>query len=442
MVEQTIDRAAGIAAVGGAATVEEAIALDREGRRVATEIGQTRAEPCWDRKERCAWILSIGSEVSARARVGYIVPFLFVLTVVVFFHELGHFLVARWCGVGVKVFSIGFGPELFGFNDRKGTRWRLSLDAARRLRASSWATRTRRARIEANRRSPRWTPEERARTFAGKSVATRAAIVAAGPVANFILAIAIFTAIFTIYGREEMTPTVDTRRAGQRCGGRGFQPGDIVVIDQRHPGISTFTDLQRIVSVSAGDTLTIVVDRGGKDVDPQRHAGAPGDHGPFRQQAADRRSRHHAQHDAGATSWSSTTRCRRRSGDGDQGDLVRRRPDRLPTSCGVVVGRESADQLGGPIRVAEVSAQVATLGFVALINLAAILSISIGLINLFPMPMLDGGHLLFFGVEAVRGKPLSERAQEIGFRIGFAAVLTLMIFATWNDIIHLSSLVK
>jgi len=106
----------------------------------------------------------------------------------------------------------------------------------------------------------------------------------------------------------------------------------------------------------------------------------------------------------------------------------------------VATGRESADQLGGPIRVAEVSAQVATLGFVALINLAAILSISIGLINLFPIPMLDGGHLLFFGVEAVRGKPLSERVQEIGFRIGFAAVVMLMIFATWNDIIHLSSL--
>ena len=106
----------------------------------------------------------------------------------------------------------------------------------------------------------------------------------------------------------------------------------------------------------------------------------------------------------------------------------------------VVVGRESADQLGGPLRVAEVSAQVATLGFVALINLAAILSISIGLINLFPIPMLDGGHLLFFGVEALRGKPLSERVQEIGFRIGFAAVVMLMIFATWNDIIHLSSL--
>ena len=106
----------------------------------------------------------------------------------------------------------------------------------------------------------------------------------------------------------------------------------------------------------------------------------------------------------------------------------------------VIVGRESAEQLGGPIRVASISAQVATLGIVPLINLAAILSISIGLINLFPIPMLDGGHLLFYGFEAVRGKPLSERVQDIGFRIGFAAVLMLMIFATWNDIIHLSSL--
>ncbi len=106
----------------------------------------------------------------------------------------------------------------------------------------------------------------------------------------------------------------------------------------------------------------------------------------------------------------------------------------------VILGRESADQLGGPIRVAEVSAQVATLGFVALVNLAAILSISIGLINLFPIPMLDGGHLLFFAAEAIRGKPLSEKVQDVGFRIGLVAVLGLMIFATWNDIIHLSSL--
>jgi regulator of sigma E protease len=106
----------------------------------------------------------------------------------------------------------------------------------------------------------------------------------------------------------------------------------------------------------------------------------------------------------------------------------------------VVVGRESADQLGGPIRVAEISAQVATIGFVALVNLAAILSISIGLINLFPIPMLDGGHLVFFAIEGVRGRPLSPRVQDIGFRVGLAAVLMLMIFATWNDIIHLSSL--
>ena len=106
----------------------------------------------------------------------------------------------------------------------------------------------------------------------------------------------------------------------------------------------------------------------------------------------------------------------------------------------VIVGRESADQIGGPIQVADGLGQVATLGIAALINLAAILSISIGLINLFPIPMLDGGHLLFFAVEAVRGRPLSERVQEIGFRVGFAVVLMLMIFATWNDIIHLSSL--
>jgi regulator of sigma E protease len=106
---------------------------------------------------------------------------------------------------------------------------------------------------------------------------------------------------------------------------------------------------------------------------------------------------------------------------------------------GVIVGREAADQLGGPIRIAQVSGQVATVGFVALMNLSAILSVSIGLLNLFPVPLLDGGHLLFYGIEAVRGKPLSERAQEMGFRVGLALVVMLMIFATFNDIIHLAA---
>ena len=377
-----------------------------------------------------AWFGGLGSTAG-----GYILPFLFVLTVVVFFHELGHFLVGRWCGVSIKVFSVGFGPELLGFTDRKGTRWKLSLiplgGYVKFLGDDNAAGATDRAALEA------MSPAERARTFPGKSVGARAAIVAAGPIANFVLAIAIFTAIFSIFGRDTMAPRVDGVVAGSVADKAGFKPGDLVVsIDGS--AISSFGDLQRVVSFNAGQPLALVVKRDNAEVaitatpelkevtDSLGNKQRIGVLGISRDPAAsdiitERYSVPEAAWLGVKETWFITDRT-------------------LSYLVGVIAGRESADQLGGPIRVAEVSAQVATIGFVALINLAAILSISIGLINLFPIPMLDGGHLLYFAVEAIRGKPLSERVQDIGFRIGLAAVLMLMIFATWNDIIHLSSL--
>ncbi len=376
------------------------------------------------------WLGSLGSTA-----LGYIVPFLFVLTIVVFFHELGHFLVARWTGVAVKTFSVGFGPELLGFTDRKGTRWKLSVvplgGYVRFLGDENEASMSSKETLE------QMDPAERARSFAGKGVAARAAIVAAGPIANFVLAILIFTAIFSIYGREVMTPRVDGVVAGSAAATAGFKPGDLVLsIDGSK--VSNFTDLQRVVSASANDKLTVVVRRGDKDVtltvvpqlkevtDQFGNKQQIGVLGVSRSTTgAGVALQHFTVPQAGWEATKETYFFTSRT---------------LSYLFSVVVGRESADQLGGPIRVAAVSAEVATLGIVALINLAAILSISIGLINLFPIPMLDGGHLLFFGLEAVRGKPLSERVQDIGFRIGFAAVLMLMIFATWNDIIHLSSL--
>ena len=365
-----------------------------------------------------------------------IIPFLFVLTVVVFFHELGHFLVARWCGVAVKVFSVGFGPELFGFDDRKGTRWRLSaipLDGyVKFLGDENAASVTDRDAVAA------MSPEERGNSFAAKGVGARAAIVAAGPLANFVLAIIIFTAIFSIFGRETLTPRVDSVVEGSAAEAAGFEPGDLVLsIDGRE--ILSFTDLQRIVTVMAGQELAVAVERDGRQTNLTVV--------PELRELTDRFGNTQRVGVLGIT----------RNATGPE-DIVTETysvpaaawlavqetwfvTERTLSYLGaVIIGRESADQLGGPIRVAEVSAQVATIGFVALINLAAILSISIGLINLFPIPMLDGGHLVFFAFEAIRGRPLSDRVQEIGFRIGLAAVLMLMIFATWNDIIHLSSL--
>jgi regulator of sigma E protease len=362
---------------------------------------------------------------------GYVVPFLFVLTVVVFFHELGHFLVARWCGVRVLVFSVGFGPELFGFNDRHGTRWKVSaipLGGYVKFFGDENA-----ASVPDAETINQMSEAERRESFFYKPVGRRAAIVAAGPIANFLLAIVIFAGVFTLYGKQATPARVETVQSNSAAAAAGFQPGDLIVsINGRK--IETFTDMQRLVSASAGQPLEIVVDRGGART-PLRAT-------PALTELKDNFGNVHRIGVLGIT--------------GARGEPVKVDPltavklgveetwfvveRTLSYLGGVIVGRESADQLGGPIRIAQVSGQVATAGFVALIHLAAVLSISIGLLNLFPIPLLDGGHLLFYAIEAARGRPLSDRAQEYGFRIGLAIVLLLMIFATFNDILHLASL--
>ena len=364
-----------------------------------------------------------------------IVPFLVVLTIIVFIHELGHFLVARWCGVGIKVFSIGFGPELFGFDDRHGTRWKLSAiplgGYVKFLGDENEAGGTDRAAIET------LSAAERDQAFANKGVGARAAIVVAGPLANFLLAIVIFTAIYSTYGRQITEARVDAVVAESAAARAGFEPDDLIVsIDGDE--IGSFSDLQRIVSISADTELSIVIDRDGELLNLLAT--------PERREIVDRLGNTQRLGQLGISRNTTAENVKTEQFSVPQATLlavgetwfvVERTISYLG---GVIVGRESADQLGGPIRVAQISGQVATLGFVALMNLAAFLSISIGLINLFPIPMLDGGHLLFYGVEAVRGKPLSDRALDISFRFGFAAIVMLMIFATWNDIIHLSSL--
>ena len=366
--------------------------------------------------------------------VGYVVPFLFVLTIVVFFHELGHFLVARWAGVKVLTFSLGFGPELFGFNDRRGTRWRVSavpLGGYVKFLGDDTEASTPSAETLAN-----MTDEERAGSFHHKKVGPRAAIVAAGPIANFLLAIVIFTCLFTFFGKPSTSARVDKIEANSAAEAAGFQIGDIVTaIDGTK--IDSFTDMQRVVGTRAGERLTFTVKRGDTTVQLQGT--------PELQVVKDPFGNAHKRGVLGITRKTVA------------GDVVTERVDpatalwlgvketwfvidrTLAYIGGVFTGREAADQVGGPLRIAQISGQVATIGLAALIQLAAVLSISIGLLNLFPVPLLDGGHLLFYLVEAIRGRPLSERAQEMGFRIGLGLVLMLMVFATYNDILHLAA---
>jgi regulator of sigma E protease len=367
--------------------------------------------------------------------IGYIIPFLFVLTIVVFFHELGHFLVARWAGVKVLTFSLGFGPELAGFNDRHGTRWKISAIPLGGY-VKFYGDESEASTPASSETLAGMTAEERAGSFHHKKVGPRAAIVAAGPIANFLLAIVIFTCLFTFFGKPSTTARVDKIEANSAAAKAGFQVGDIVTaIDGKT--IGSFSDMQRVVGVRAGDTLNFTIKRGDSTLQLK---GTP--------ELREVKDSFGNAHRLGVLGITRAT---------NPGDVVTERVDpatalwlgvketwfvvdrTLSYIGGVFTGREAADQVGGPIRIAQISGQVATIGLAALVHLAAVLSISIGLLNLFPVPLLDGGHLLFYAVEAVRGRPLSERAQEMGFRIGLGLVLMLMVFATYNDILHLAA---
>ncbi|MGH6716613.1 MAG: RIP metalloprotease RseP [Bradyrhizobium sp.] len=366
--------------------------------------------------------------------IGYVVPFLFVLTIVVFFHELGHFLIARWAGVRVLTFSLGFGPELAGFNDRHGTRWKISavpLGGYVKFFGDDTEASTPSAELLAN-----MTEQERAGSYHHKRVGRRAAIVAAGPIANFVLAIVIFTGLFTFFGRPAATPRVDKVQAASAAAAAGFHVGD-VVLSINGTKIDSFTDMQRIVATHAGDQLTFEVKRGDRTVELR---GTP--------QLREMKDPFGNEHQIGVLGITRKTL---------PGEALTKPVDpvtafglgvketwfvvdrTLAYIGGVFTGQEAANQVGGPLRIAQISGEVATLGLGALIHLAAVLSISIGLLNLFPVPLLDGGHLLFYAVEAVRGRPLSDQAQEVGFRIGLGLVLMLMVFATYNDILHLAA---
>jgi regulator of sigma E protease len=353
----------------------------------------------------------------------WIVPFLFTLTIIVFFHELGHFLVARWCGIRVLVFSMGFGPEVAGFNDRYGTRWKISLiplgGYVKFFGDENEASVPDPAVLAA------MSEQERKQSFFGQSVGRRAAVVVAGPLTNFILAVIVFAGVFMVFGRPTAIPRVASVEPNSAAAAAGFQPGDLVTaIDGR--SIDNFVDMQRIVGFSGGHPLTIVVDRGGIPVTLTATPEIKNNRGVLGV------TRSNQPGDVKVESVGAL-------------DAVKLGADKtwfivettLSYIRDVFVGRQSADQIGGPIGIARISGQVAELGWGALFDFIGVISVSIGLLNLFPVPLLDGGHLLFYFIEAIRGRPLSERAQEVGFRIGLAIVVMLMIFATMNDILHL-----
>ncbi|TAL80788.1 MAG: RIP metalloprotease RseP [Beijerinckiaceae bacterium] len=363
---------------------------------------------------------------------GTVVPFVFVLSIVIFFHEFGHFIVGRLCGVKADAFSLGFGPELLHYTDRLGTRWRLGLlPLGGYVKFHGDANGASMGDAEELAAMP---DAERAVSFAGQKVWKRAAIVVAGPLANFVLAVAIFTGIFYIHGRGVLAPQIEKVAPASAAQAAGFAPGDMVV-SIGGTKIDSFEDMQRIVQTSSNKPLAFVVDRKGKEITlvatPQRRElktpfGTTRT-GVLGVEANTSAANWHIQRYGIVSSVSMAT--------GETWFIIRQTGSYIG---GLFTGRESTDQLSGPIRIAEVSGQMAKIGFAALLNLAAVLSISIGILNLVPIPLLDGGHLFYYAIEAVRGRALNEGVQQMGFKIGLTLVAGLMILATYNDILRLT----
>jgi regulator of sigma E protease len=362
--------------------------------------------------------------------LGTLVPFLFVLTVVVFVHEMGHYLVGRWCGIGVKAFSIGFGPELFGFYDRHGTRWKLCaipLGGYVKFVGDMNATSSQPSTEEIE----SLTEAEREVAFHTQPIWKRAATVVAGPLFNFLLTIAVFAVLFSLYGRTVMEPTVAEVTAGSPAARAGIQPGDrFVKVDGSK--VETFADVQRLVSGRAGDAIAFTMLRDGKEItvtatpEPMEQQDQLGNKVKVAvigvvNNAELGQSRLVSYSPAGAVV----------AAVEETGHVIERTGQFLQRFA---TGREDKCQLGGPIKIAKMSGQAAKLGFEWLVQLVAFLSVGIGILNLLPIPPLDGGHLLFYGVEAVIRRPVSERMMEMAYRTGLFLVLGFMGFVFWNDL--------
>ncbi len=433
----------------------------------------------------------------------YVIPFFVVLMVVVFIHEYGHYKVAQWCGVQSDAFSIGFGPELFGWMDKRGTRWKLSLiplGGYVKFRGDAdAASGTADADALEN-----MTEEQRAGSFPAASLPRRAAIVAAGPIFNFILAAFLFAGTAYFIGLPSDKTQIEEVEKDSLAAEAGFMAGDELLSVDGKP-ISKFSEFGQAARGSNGETVTVEVDRDGDTVtvpftfippitvQTVRTDGAAAEAGieagdlilsvdgkkiTFFSDLRDAITASEGKPIAmviernGETLEISATPEMREMRD-ENNNIVTRfllgvthssslglwpvfeeatildaAQTGVERTYGVLsgtmfflyelfAGRGDVGDLGGPIRIAEFSGDAAQQGFASLITLMAVLSASIGLINLFPIPVLDGGHLLFYAIEAVRGKPMNERIQEIGLTIGFALIVSLMLFATYQDVIRL-----
>ena len=352
-------------------------------------------------------------------RVQTVAAFVAVLSILVFVHELGHYLAARWRGVYVEAFSIGFGRALAAWTDRRGTAWKigwLPLGGYVKLHGQE------RPQDVSDEVRASWKPGQ---TYHDKSVGSRAIIIAAGPIANFALAMVVFAGLFMTVGKPVASSLISSVVPGSAAAEAGLLPGDrVVAIDGA--AVSRFEDIQRVVGNRPGAQMKLVITRAGenqvidvtigirpKGAQPPGMLGIGGSQLELEQMSPPMALL------AGAEQcWDITTQT-------------------LSGISEMLTGRRGTDDLGGPLRIAQLSGQAASMGLVPLISLVGLLSVSLGLMNLFPIPVLDGGHLLFCAAEALLGRPVPRQAMEYGFRAGFAVIISLGVFVTWNDLSHL-----
>ena len=344
-----------------------------------------------------------------------ILAFIVVLGPLVFFHELGHFLMARACGVTVEAFSIGFGPALLSWKSKSGTVWKLSgIPLGGYVKMQGWGDEQEAAPV--------------AGSFGKASLGAKALIVAAGPLANLILAFALFAGLFALAGQAQVAPVLSKVAANSPAVAGGLLPGDKVVSVAGRK-IGTFLDLQQIVEAHPDTALAFTVQRGAtlltREVRTGRKDGEGREIGVLGVEGDQEILRHYppgaALIAAGGETW----------------DII---SSTVTGLWNLAVHHTGLRDLGGPIRIAQLSGKVAALGISSLVSFIAMLSINLGLVNLVPIPILDGGHLLFYAGEFVYGKPIPRRAQEVGLRLGFALLLSLFVFTTFNDLTQTGAL--
>ncbi|MBL6664739.1 MAG: RIP metalloprotease RseP [Rickettsiales bacterium] len=355
--------------------------------------------------------------------------FIFIISLIVFIHEFGHFYVARLCGVKVDQFAIGFGKELFGFNDKHGTRWKFCLVPMGGY-VKMFGDRNA-ASIADDELIAKMSEEEKQQSFIAKNAYQRMAIVAAGPIANFILAIVIFTFMFNVRGESRLLPVIHEVLQESAAFDAGLKKGDdILWIGDKK--IETFSDLAGIIAQSKeGDVLPFKVKREGEilvfDVKPKMQVRKDVFGEEVKIPTVGVSASEIVNNDLNIVQ-----------------SFVKANQETYNISVAIfsaigdlITGDRSVKELGGPIKIAKYSGKTVSAGFWMVIWFMAMISINLGVMNLLPVPVLDGGHLFYYIIELIKGKPLSKNLQDLGYRAGFALLMTLMLFTTFNDLVGL-----